>query len=146
MNNIQYRTFNQYDSNLLCIDNGFFENYCPNKEFPFINKIYFPFEFVVNEENNIYPKYYFDNNNNIKIIFKTLYEYNMLEDVYKLHVVITPVNNYDMYVYSLLLIVACIIWMVYLIYNKRYLLLWYNLVSLVLIYEINFKGEYGYFM
>tara|TARA_B100001063_G_C16379034_1_gene364495 strand:- start:45 stop:485 length:441 start_codon:yes stop_codon:yes gene_type:complete len=146
MNNINYRTFGQYDSNLLCIDNGFFEKYCPNNEYPFTNKKYFPFEFVVHESNKISPKYYYDNNNNIKIIFKTSYVHDLSEDVYKLNVLVTPVKNYDMYVHSSLVMILGIFWIVYVIYKKKYVLLWYNIVCLVMVYEYNFKGEYGYFM
>ena len=146
MNNIYYRSFDQYDHNLICRDNGFFEKYCPYKEYPFTNKKYFPFEFVIHDADKISPTYYYDNNNNIKVIFKTSYKYDILEDEYKLYVLVIPVNNFDMYIHTSLLMVMVIIWNVYLIYNKKYTLLCYNILCLIVLYEYYNKREYGYFV
>lgn len=146
MNNIYYTSFDQYDNNLICKDDGYFEKYCPTKEYPLTNKKYFPFEFVVHDASKISPTYYYDKNNNIKIIFKTLYKYDILEDEYKLHVLVLPVKNFDMYIYSLLFMAIIIIWNGYLLYNKKYILLWYNIVSCILFYDYHIKGEYGYFV
>ena len=146
MSNIYFRTFDQYDDNLICTDNGKFERYCPNNEFPLSNKKYFPFEFVVHENYKISPKYYYDSDNNIKIVFKTLYEYDILEDVYKLYVIVTPIKNNDMFIYSSIVIVLILFWSIYLLHIKQYIIFMYMIFIIMFAYDYNFKGEYGYFM
>ena len=146
MGNIYYKVFDQYDDNLICTDNGKFEKYCPNNEFPLSNKKYFPFEFVVHENYKITPKYYYDKNNNIKITFKTLYEYDILEDVYKLYVIVTPIKNNDMFIYSSIVIVLILFWSIYLVHCKQYIIFMFMIFIIMFVYDYNFKGEYGYFM
>ena len=144
--NKYYNTFDQYDVNLICTDNGKFETYCPNNEFPLSNKKYFPFEFVVHHNYKITPTHYYDKNNNIKITFKTLYKYDVSEDVYKLYVTVMPIKNNDMYVYSSFLLVMIYFWSIYLCYNKKSACALCMISIAIFVYDYNFKGEYGYFM
>ena len=57
-------TINNNDPNIICVDHGNYEWYCPGQEYPSENKKYYPHKFIISQKKNgdfdISPKIYFN--------------------------------------------------------------------------------------